>query len=142
MSSVKWDLFFLGMAKYVSAASKDPSTKCGSVIVRPNRTVASLGYNGFPRRVLDSDERYADREQKYKLVVHAEANAIVGSYGDVRGCTIYNWPLFSCCECAKLVIQSGIIRIVSPPPKLERWQSSYDAAQLMYKEAGIEVTFM
>ena len=37
----KWDLRFIELAKLVSTWSKDPSTKVGSVIVRPNKTVAS-----------------------------------------------------------------------------------------------------
>jgi dCMP deaminase len=43
-----WDRYFLDIAEEVSKASKDPSTKVGAVIVRPDRTVASLGYNGLP----------------------------------------------------------------------------------------------
>jgi dCMP deaminase len=42
-----WDRYFLGVAEAVAQASKDPSTKVGSVIVRPDRTFVSFGYNGF-----------------------------------------------------------------------------------------------
>ena len=38
----KWDNYFLGLARYVSSASKDPSTQTGAVIVRPDRTVSSM----------------------------------------------------------------------------------------------------
>jgi dCMP deaminase len=47
--SVKWDSYFLRLAKEVSSASKDPSTSCGSVLVDDQRIVISTGYNGFPR---------------------------------------------------------------------------------------------
>jgi len=47
----RWDRWFLDMAEFVSGKSKDPSTKCGAVITRPDHTVVSMGYNGFPRGV-------------------------------------------------------------------------------------------
>ena len=72
--SNKWDKRFLEMAKVVSTWSKDPSTKVGTVAVR-NRTVIAQGYNGFPRGIKD-DDRYNDREIKYKFIVHSEMNAI------------------------------------------------------------------
>jgi deoxycytidylate deaminase len=39
--------------KVAEGWSKDPSTKVGAVIVRPDLTVASIGYNGFPRGMSD-----------------------------------------------------------------------------------------
>ena len=44
----KWDLFYLGLAQYISSASKDPSTKVGAVLVAENNSVLSTGWNGFP----------------------------------------------------------------------------------------------
>jgi dCMP deaminase len=95
----KWDTRFLDLAALVASWSKDPSTKVGAVIVRPDRTVASLGYNGFPRGVADTESRYEDRETKYQLVVHAEANAIISAGESVKGMTMYG-TLFPCCDCA------------------------------------------
>jgi len=37
-----WGEWFVGLAEYVSTRSKDPSTKCGCVIVRPDKTVCSI----------------------------------------------------------------------------------------------------
>ena len=74
----KWDRRYLDIAKSVSQWSKDPSTKVGAVLVRDNRIV-SVGYNGFPEGVDDSEERYNNRELKYDLVVHAEVNAIISA---------------------------------------------------------------
>ncbi len=74
---VNW---FLGMAQYVSTRSKDPSTKCGAVIVNKlSRAVVSVGYNGFPRNFLDTKERLENREYKYKHTLHAEQNAMIFS---------------------------------------------------------------
>ncbi|NCA14162.1 MAG: hypothetical protein EBS89_08535, partial [Proteobacteria bacterium] len=72
-----WDRWFLGLAHYVSTASKDPSTKVGAVIVDAERRVVSVGYNGLPRGVEDSEERLHNREVKYKMIIHAERNAIL-----------------------------------------------------------------
>jgi len=137
-----WDRHFLGVAKAVSKASKDPSTKIGAIIVRPDRSEVSWGYNGFPKGIADTPERLNDRPTKYKLVVHAEENAIFKKREDVTGCTIYVWPLFSCDRCAKAIISNGIVRVVSPPPVLARWQSSYDEAQALYREAGVQFDFV
>lgn len=139
--SEKWDKRFIELAEHVAGWSRDPSTKVGAVIVDVNKNIVGLGYNGFPRGVSDADERYQDRPTKYSMVVHAEANAIINANKSVRDCTIYVWPLFSCNECAKLIIQSGITRVVSPKPDSARWQSSYDTSKLMYDEAGLEVDF-
>ena len=49
------------MAQLVASWSRDPSTQCGAVIVRPDKTVAAVGFNGFPRGADDSPALYPDR---------------------------------------------------------------------------------
>ena len=140
MSRPSWDEFFLGLAKYISTRSRDPSTKVGAVIVRPNKTIVSLGFNGFPRGVDDDEERYNDRELKYKLVVHAEANALVAANEDLEGCTIYTWPFPPCSSCAGLIIQSGIHAVIAPEPtpeQVDRWGDSLRLAVDMFREADV-----
>lgn len=136
----KWDLFFLGMADYMATASKDPSTKVGAVIVRPDKTVASVGFNGFARSMQDSDELYANREEKYSRIIHGEMNAILSAHGPVSGCTLYTVPFAPCERCAVMVIQSGITRVVAPtiPDHLkERWEESLLRSQSFFHEAGV-----
>lgn len=139
----KWDRRMLQLAETASTWSKDPSTKIGCVIVRPDKTVVSLGYNGFPRGMSDATEYYADRETKLSRVVHAEANAILnaGRNGvSVEGCTLYS-TLFPCSSCALLIIQAGIKRVVA---KLNnegvegRWKESFDKTKNFFSEVGIE----
>lgn len=134
-----WDARLLALASHVAQWSKDPSTKVGAVVVRPDRTVASMGYNGFPRGVDDDPARYADRPTKYRLVCHAEANAIVSAREPLAGCSIYVSPFPPCAECAKLVIQSGIRRVVAPVSDVERWRESFETSALMFRESGVEV---
>lgn len=125
------------MAEYVAGASKDPSTQVGAVVVRPDRTVASTGYNGMARGCDDHPSIYEDRELKYDRVVHAEANAIVTAREPLHGYTLYTWPFMPCTHCAGLVIQAGITRVVSFENSNERWQKSFARAQTMFHEAGV-----
>lgn len=105
-----------------------------------------IGYNGFPMGVKDLPERWNDRETKYKLVVHAEANAIRKAGWMAKGATLYVWPSFSlppvCNECAKLVIQAGIKEIVGyepdlNDPRVQRWMESISISKMMCEEAGV-----
>jgi dCMP deaminase len=139
--SEKWDVRFLDLAESVADWSKDPSTKVGSVIVRPDRTVSALGYNGFPRGVLDHDNRYDDRETKYEMIVHAEANAVLNSRESLEGYSLYVTPLPPCAQCAAAIIQRGIKRVVvrkkSNLPDV--WAKKWAVSRTMFQEAGVAV---
>lgn len=135
-----WDDRFLVLADHIASWSKDPSTKVGAVIVRPNRTIASVGYNGFPRGVDDTPDRLNDRPIKYAMTVHAEANAILSADSSVSGCTLYVTPLHPCSNCAALIIQSGITKVVARMPHdPAHWVDSFEKAKIMFDEAGIGV---
>lgn len=135
--TVKWHRRFLGLADHISSWSKDPSTKVGAVIVRPDRTIVSVGYNGFPRGVLDDDSRYSDREVKYQMVVHAEINAILTANQSLKHCTLYVSPLNPCPQCAAAIIQSGIWRVVSRANDREDWRERMETAWKMFREANV-----
>jgi len=141
--SEKWDVRFLLLAQHVSTWSKDPSTKCGAVVVRPDKTVASLGFNGFPRGVPDLPEHYANLEEKYQRVIHAEVNALLTGQ-NLQDCTLYTWPpglAPTCDRCATLVIQAGIRRVVYCHHDSEfarRW--SPDRSLELYRVSGISLT--
>lgn len=137
-----WDIWYLNMARYVSTKSKDPSTKTGAVIIRADGTPAAFGFNGFPRRMKDDPELYADREKKYSRTVHCEMNAQIFARQDLAGATLYTWPFASCDRCAVHMIQAGITRFVypsMPPEKKVRWGASMDLAADYMREAGCEV---
>ena len=138
-----WDRFFLGLAKYISSASKDPSTQTGAVIVRPDRTIASVGFNGFPRGTNDDPALYANRDVKLSRIVHCEMNAILHARESLHGYILYTWPFCSCDRCAVHVIQAGIAKCVAPklPANLEeRWGKSVQSAIEIFQEAGIILT--
>lgn len=138
---MNWNHRFIEMAELVASWSKDPSTKCGAVIVRPDKTVCSVGFNGFPMGCDDDPETYADRERKYARIIHAEANALLMAREPLHGYTMYNHPA-SCDRCAALIIQAGISRVVHRRPSAEfwgRWGEPIQRAMQMYEEAGVQV---
>jgi len=139
MFNKKWDKWFLGLAQYVSTASKDPSTKVGAVIVAPDRRVVSTGYNGLPRGVEDTEERLNNRELKYQLIVHAERNALLFAREPLDGCTIFTTPFAPCSVCAGMIIQSGIKNIVSFYVEDTKWLDSFRLSSKMFEEAGIKM---
>lgn len=137
---MSWDDFFLGMCDYVAGKSKDPSTKVGAVIVRPDRTIASIGYNGFPRGTNDAAHLYDYREIKYLRAVHAELNAILSAREPLHGYTLYVSPLHPCSNCTGAIIQSGIRNVVARTTSdPARWGESFAQARSMFTEAGINV---
>jgi dCMP deaminase len=135
-----WDERFIALAAHVSKWSKDPSTKIGAVITR-GKFIVSVGFNGHPAGIEDSEVRLNDREVKYKTVIHAEENAILSSHSDLRGCSIYI-TMFPCSHCAARIIQTSITRVIAPRTLNERWiDSSRYAAQIL-KEAGVELVIL
>jgi dCMP deaminase len=139
---MKWELRYLEMAKLVSTWSKDPSTKVGAVIVDSDNTVISVGFNGLPRRIQDTDQRLNNRDIKLKMIIHAEINAIITAKRPLNGTTIYTYPFMSCSQCAGLIIQSGICRHISYKTNNERWKDSFDLALEMFDEARVIVNLL
>lgn len=139
----KWDSRFLDMAALVSGWSRDPSTKTGAVIVRPDKTVAGIGYNGFPKGMRDTAELYGNREEKYSRIIHCEVNALLFSNGPVNGCTLYTFPFLSCDRCFVQMAQAGIERFVAPQAteeQLKRWSDVLYKTRKYAQEMGIEIT--
>lgn len=131
---------------YLAASkSKDPRTKIGAILVRDNNII-STGYNGFPRKVFDSDVRYVDRQLKHGLICHAEFNSVVTSARlgiSTDKATLYSQGI-PCCNCAKAVIQGGISKIVIHKqwPNLihdKKWVDSIELSNTMFKEAGVVI---
>lgn len=148
MLSDKWTRRFLDLCFTIASWSKDPSTKVGSVIVDDKKRIIGVGYNGFPRGVDDDEARYENRATKYKMVSHAERNALDNSPIPVEGATMFV-TLMPCSDCAKSIIQRGIKRVIVPPMP-RHLEDSYDwdtdfynwkVTQLMFEEAGVEIVF-
>lgn len=115
----KWDNAHLKTAKVYAELSSARRMKVGCVIVKDNRII-SIGYNGMPAG-WDNNCEYEigayelDRELKTKdEVIHAESNAITKvarSTESAEGAVLYT-TCSPCLQCAKLIHQSGISRVV------------------------------
>jgi dCMP deaminase len=141
MNWKKWDERYINLAKHIADWSKDPSTKVGAVIVDDKGRIVSLGFNGFPQKISDND-RLNDRDKKYNVIVHAEANAILFANKDLSGYTIYTYPFQPCSRCAGLIIQSGIKRVVTIKNDNQRWQEDFGTSEQMLVEAGVNIDYV
>lgn len=126
------DKRYLRMARIWSENSYCKRRQVGALIVK-DRSIISDGYNGTPSGFENLCEDENDRTKPY--VLHAEANAITKvakSSNSSDGATLYV-TASPCIECAKLIIQSGIVRVVYS--ELYRFP---DGIELLEK-AGIQV---
>lgn len=152
MIDLKWHKHFLSIAQKCAEMSKDPSTKVGATIVGPDLEIRTTGFNGFPRGIADTIERLNNREEKLKLVVHAEMNAIFNAVRSgicVKDCTLYLvainnegliWGGPPCTRCTVEIIQSGINKIISYPPRFipNQWTADLRLSEQLLLEAKID----
>jgi dCMP deaminase len=126
------DQRYLAMARIWSYNSYCKRRQVGALIVK-NKMIISDGYNGTPSGFENNCEDENFKTKPY--VLHAEANAITKvahSNNSSEGATLYVTSS-PCIECAKLIIQAGIKRVVFS----EEYHSE-DGVKLM-KRAHIEV---
>ena len=104
------------MAETWSELSKAKRKKVGCIIVKDG-AIISDGYNGTPSG-FNNDCEFEDPFNKKLVtkpeVLHAESNAITKlakSTQSSNGATVYI-TISPCVECAKLIVQSGIKRVV------------------------------
>ena len=138
------ELKFKNILKEVALLSKDRNTQVGAIALDDNNNIVSTGYNGFPRGVNDDIEERRQRPEKYRWTSHAEENLVAqAAYmgKSLKGCTILVSSLFACESCARMIIQSGIKKIIAPQIDEGNWKDSNSVAVTMFKEAGVEVVF-
>lgn len=107
----KLDRLFIDIAHRVSMMSYDEDTKVGCVITKDGN-ILSMGYNGMPSG-MENDCKNSTGSTNPE-VIHAEANALcklARSTQSAEGATLY-CTLAPCVECAKLILQTGIERVV------------------------------
>lgn len=111
MKDRKFDKSYIKMAHVWADNSYCERRKVGALIVK-DRMIISDGYNGTPSGFENICEDTNGATKAY--VLHAEANAITKvakSNNSSKGATLYITDS-PCMECAKLIIQSGIVRVV------------------------------
>lgn len=109
--TIRYDKAYLRMAKTWSELSHCERKKVGALIVKNGRIISD-GYNGTPAGFDNCCED--ENGDTNWFVLHAEANAILKvarSTNDCSDSTLY-LTLSPCKDCAKLVLQSGITRVV------------------------------
>lgn len=129
------DKRYLRMARIWAENSYCQRRQVGALIVK-DKSIISDGYNGTPSGFENLCE---DEENKTKpYVLHAEANAITKvakSSNSSEGATLYV-TASPCIECAKLIIQAGIRRVVYSE------QYRYTDGIELLKKAHVEVEFV
>jgi dCMP deaminase len=131
----QFDRRYLEMARIWAKNSYCLRRQVGSLIVK-DRMIISDGYNGTPEGFENVCEDDTNKTKPY--VLHAEANAITKvakSNNSSDGATLYI-TTSPCMECAKLIIQSGIRRVVFSDNYHDK-----DGIQLLHR-AGIEVLYL
>jgi dCMP deaminase len=129
------DKRYMRMAKIWSENSYCERRKVGALLVK-DKMIISDGYNGTPSGFENQCEDEENHTKAY--VLHAEANAITKvarSHNSSEGATLYV-TASPCIECAKLIIQSGIKRVV--------YGENYrilDGIDLLQR-AGIEIVYV
>ena len=130
----KLDLRHLRMARIWAENSYCKRRQVGALVVK-DKMIISDGYNGTPSGFENVCE---DNNVTKPYVLHAEANAITKlarSSNNSEGSTLYV-TASPCIECAKLIIQSGIKRVVYA----EKYRLD-DGIKLMQR-AGIKVEYL
>lgn len=149
MKGTKWDARFLKMAQEVATWSScyQDNRQVGAVIAK-NKRILTTGYNGASSGIVSCKDRGECIRRKLGIAsgtkheicyaTHAEQNAIIQAARmgvSIDGATLYctHQP---CVICAKMIINSGIVRIV--------YKSGYPdefAMQLLH-EADVEIEQM
>lgn len=142
LDNLSWDEYFSNLAVLTSLRSKD-TTKVGAVVVSSENKVLSLGYNGYVKGVDESlfpKNREAENlsDTKYPYIIHAEANCILNlsTLNNLNGSTIY-CTLFPCCDCAKLLANAGISKVIYISDKYHNEQQ-YIASRKIFDASNIK----
>ena len=132
LKQLRYDLAYLRMAKEWAKLSHCTRKQVGALLVK-NGVIISDGYNGTPSGFPNTCENEVGETHWY--VLHAEANAILKvakSTNNAHGSTLYI-TLSPCKDCSKLILQSGITRMVY----LDAYKDT--TAIDFLKSSGIEV---
>ena len=135
---MNWVDYFYNIAEQVKEKSKDERTKIGAVIVGKDKEIVSTGYNSFPRGIDDWKSERQERPEKYYWFEHAERNAIYNAARigvSTKGCTMYLTCGMVCADCARAIINAGIVRIFlkrGGGAKSDKWIESAARSEMMF----------
>lgn len=115
-----WDTYFMGLARLAATRATCDRRAVGCVLVAPDRTVLSTGYNGsLPGTPHCDDAGHMLVGGHCARTIHAEQNAVAHlarrGGGALVGCTAYV-TTYPCVACAKLLVAAGVVRVVYDAP--------------------------
>ena len=131
---------------YEEAMSKshDKHTQVGAILVHDTMGIVSSGANRICNNI-EIDDSKLEYPDKKTYMEHAERNAIFLAAergASTKGLVMY-CPWFSCLECSRAIIQSGIRRVVGHKQihdiTPERWKESIEKGHGLLREAGVEM---
>lgn len=127
---ISWQEYALELAKVASKRSEDPYLKVGASVLRWDKSVAALGYNGAPPNI---EIDWSDRDERRKRVVHAEINAL--RYIRPNECYLLACTHLPCNDCLKSIASYGIRDIVFA----EIYENDVSSLEIC-KDLGINLT--
>lgn len=135
--------YFMSVALIASKLSQDPNTKVGACLVSNDNKIISTGYNSFLDEGIEGyfpmSREGEFHKTKYAYVFHAEENCIIGKdFNITNGGTIYT-TLYPCNNCAKLIINTGIKRVIYLEHKYKN-DPIFLASRILFDYSGIIVT--
>lgn len=140
--------YYIQVAYAHAMQSEDPSTQNGAILVKDGEIIG-VGHNQFPKGingiVKNTEERWNNKDQKYKLVVHAETAAILDAAkkgNSTEGSTMYGcWV--SCLDCTRDIIHAGIKELVGHKHQYMTdrpdWNNKINESFKLCEEAGVNV---
>lgn len=143
-----WDEYFINIMKEVGKRASCDRGRSGAIIVRDKR-ILTTGYVGAPAGLQHCDEaghlmrKSFDEDGSVKencvRTTHAEQNAIIQAalHGvSTKGATLY-CKMEPCLNCAKIIINSGIKRVVC-----EKRYHDATLTREFFKQAGVDLVVL
>lgn len=109
MTRMSWDKYGLEIARAASYRSEDPYLKVGACVLRGDRSIISIGYNGAAPGVTIPWE---DRDARRGFVIHAEVNALRYCTPDQTKNGYMYCTHHPCSECIKVIASYGITSVM------------------------------
>ena len=145
-----WDETWLAVAETISKRSRCSRAQMGAVIVSHDQHIVSTGYNGPAATWPEAGDcmNWCERAQgKTPLdnmydgcpAIHAEANALLYVDRSVSKLGTIYITSAPCTQCAKLISNSGICRVVCQLRQADMHRRPYDVIDYLIK-CGIEVS--
>lgn len=146
-----WDSTWMEVADTLALRSKCDTRQVGAVVVNSQNRIIATGYNGPPANLPGTDGKtcidFCQRAQTGERglsygfscpSIHAEANALIfADRRDYEGGTMY--VTAACCQdCAKLIMNSGIARLVVRVDERDAHRNPYDTMETI-RSCGIDI---